>query len=189
MLGPIHRWIRRPVELGAPCQGATQTPTHLIAFQASSVIARHSLAGRQFPLFPQSILEPSAQCTVVLALYPASTYAALADTPRASAQASWRGFLRAGLISCFDIFQFPFRNDCLFDRGRVRDQVRLLQQRRNLFDHACLNVLLCSAVQFRCARVEVGQDNQGSRTSREPSHPPRRRSTTTATTATTQPIL
>src|SRR6516225_3717229 len=50
-----------------------------------------------------------------------------------------------------------------------------------------LNVLtgkLCSAVQFRCARVEVGQDSQGSRTKRNPSHPPRRRSTATATPAT-----
>ena len=59
---------------------------------------------------------------------------------------------------------------------------RLLQQRRNLFDHACLNVLtgkLCNAVQFRCARVEVGQDSQGSRTRRQPGHPPRRRTTTT----------
>jgi hypothetical protein len=29
---------------------------------AFAVIARHSLAARQFPLFAQSILEPSAQC-------------------------------------------------------------------------------------------------------------------------------
>jgi hypothetical protein len=58
-------------------------PGSALTIWPASVIARHSLAARQFPLFPQSILEPSAHrgAGLISALH----IRALADKPRASA--------------------------------------------------------------------------------------------------------